>query len=64
MKAHATIATTAAPHARDALFGVLLGIGGLVSIALVLGVVDPALRDPDGQVFSISGVLAFFGIFN
>ena len=60
MKARATIATTAAPQ----LFGVLLGIGGLVSIALVLGVVDPALRDPDGQVFSISGVLAFFGIFN
>jgi uncharacterized membrane protein len=50
------------PNSRDLVIGVLIGLGGLASIALVLGVVDPLFRDPAGQVFSIAAILRALGI--
>jgi len=46
-----------APSARDVRAGLALGLGGLLLIAAALVVVDPLLRDPAGQVFSVSEIL-------
>ena len=55
-------AKTDVPNYRDVLMGILMGVGGLISIAWVLDLVDPQLRDPAGQVFSISEILSALGI--
>ncbi|MET1045983.1 MAG: hypothetical protein ABWX70_04695 [Hyphomicrobium sp.] len=52
-----------APDHRDVLTGILFGTGALALIAATLNVVDPLLRDPDGQVFSISQLLDALKIF-
>jgi len=42
---------------REIGLGLLYGLCGLIALAILLSVADPYLRDPNGEVFSFSGLL-------